>query len=86
MEKVRSAPRLSPRSPASMRRRLCRVRPSVEEAKGPDSVRRASGWRKGLVVEARRYEEMRFRAAEEGMRRVVCFRRGGLAVDIEDLR
>lgn len=83
---MRSAPRLPPRSPASMRRRLCRVKPSVEEAKGPDSVRRASGWREGLVVEARRYEEMRFRAAEGGMRRVESLRRGGLAVNIEDLR
>lgn len=86
MEKVRSAPRLSPRRPASMRRRLYRVRPSVEEARGPDSVRRASGWREGLVVEARRYEDMRFRAAEGGMRQEVCLRRGGLAVDIGDLR
>lgn len=58
------------------------MRPSVEEARGPDSVRRASGWRDGLVVEARRYEEMRVRAAEGGMRRVVCLRRGGWAVDI----
>lgn len=86
MEKVRSAPRLSPRSPASMRRRLCRVRPSVEEARGPDSVRRASGWREGLVVEARRYEEMRFRAAEGRMRQEVCLRRGGLAINIRDLQ
>lgn len=58
------------------------MRPSVEEARGPDSVRRASGWREGLVVEANRYEEMRVRAAEGGMRRVVCLRRGGWAVDI----
>lgn len=65
-----------------MRRRLCSVRPSVEEARGPDSVRRASGWREGLVIEAWRYEEMRYRASEGGMRREMCLRRGGLAVDI----
>ena len=58
------------------------MRPSVEADKGPDSVRRASGWREGLVVDARRYEEMRVRAVEVGMRWVVCLRSGRWAVDI----
>lgn len=58
------------------------MRPSVEADKGPDWVRRASGWREGLVVDARRYEEMRVRAVERGMRWVVCLRSGGWAVDI----
>lgn len=65
-----------------MRRRLWSVRPSVEDARGPDSVRRASGRREGLVVEADRYEERRVRAVEGETRRVVCLRRGGWAVAI----